>query len=347
MSIFMSSGRKGRTMGRVAWLVGLLAVLAVDALAQRDLATEFEAIPDWPEEGFVPEGWNDRYVFLDRNAKQMVLAYPVDLAEGKRAETPGRFRIERFDLTNQVDASISADVERSGSRFTYSYVVSNSARAKNSITSVLMPVPSFGDGDSITGPALWGAAPSPSRIAALQRAIGRPHGVFLSWYANDPTSVDDPDASTIRPRGKLDGLRVTSGLKPGVTLAYVRGGSYPALRKDMPEAVLRQTDPIMQIEFSSQNVVTIGPKFDADSPKVEIAADFHRGLGLMIEAGQLDRRSAAVRRARWGLERCLRTAEDPGDGSASVCDLGSAFDLRPRSDLEAGVIHAMRLSLAD
>ena len=68
-----------------------------------------------------------------------------------------------------------------------------------------------------------------------------------------------------------------SQLMPGLTVAYAQGGGYPDPRRgDMPEAVLSQSDPIIQIEFNSQNILTVGPKFGPESSKALILEDFRR-----------------------------------------------------------------------
>ena len=163
---------------------------------------------------------------------------------------------------------------------------------------------------------------------------------------NDPGTNVDPDASAILPGGELDGFRVTSRLKPGMTLAYVQGGSPPGLRGDMPRGVLEQTVPLMQIEFNSQNLVAIGPKFDAEASQREILADFHSGIARMADAGYIDRHSRAVGRALAVLQGCLRTVTSANEGSVAGCDLDAAFSADPQPGVEAGVLNAMRLSLA-
>jgi len=332
-------------MNRPLFFLGFLA--SATALAQQDYNTAYRALPIWPQDDIIQREWDEQYVFLDPDAGQMILAYPSNLGRPDFEQAPGAYRIERFDLNNQVDASLSVDVQRSGPNFTYTYGVSNSAQAKKAIRSVRIPATMFGDEDTIFGPAQWGAAASPSRINAVRMAIGKPDGVLLAWYANDPRSVDDPDASAILPGGELGGFRVTSRLKPGLTLAYVQGGIRPGIRGDMPRSVIEQTIPVMQVEFNSQNVVTIGPKFDAEAPRMEIVEDFHHGIGRMVDAGQLSGSSPAVRQALHVLEQCLETAGETGNGASAACGIDSAFDAQPEPGVESDILNAMRLSLTE
>ena len=132
MSIFTASGPSPLFfyMKRLNCLPVILALISTTSLAEQDLPT-YKNIPIWPEDGIIPKEWQDRYVFVDLDAGQMVLAYPTRLARGDARHYPEPFRIERFDLNNQVDASISVSVRRgSDSNFIYEYEVSNSSEAQ-------------------------------------------------------------------------------------------------------------------------------------------------------------------------------------------------------------------------
>ena len=209
-------------MRRALYLVSLIALVSAPAHAQRDYGPEFSSISTWPENDVVPTESDGEYVFLSRDGDEMVLAYPVGLALGNE-EKSGELRVERFYRNNLVDASLLVDVEGAGLSYTYKYGVSNSPEARQAVRSIRVVAAELGDGDSISGPPLWGAVKAPSRINAVQHAIGTSEGVFLAWYVNDPGTNVDADASAIPPGGKLDGFRVTSRLKPGITLAYVPG----------------------------------------------------------------------------------------------------------------------------
>lgn len=340
-------------MKRRSCLLAFLATLSATGLAQRDLTAEFRSTPIWPEDDVIPAELNGRYVYLDPDAGQMVLVYPSHLARDDVGQSVGDYRIERFDLTDQVDASFSFGVRRRGPHYFYTYEIANSAQARHAIRSIRMPTPAFGHDDSIAGPTRWNVRTDRIRtiavryVNAMRLAIGRPTGFFLVWSTSYPRSAADPDASAILPSGTMEGFRVTSRLKPGFTLAYVQGAYSPRLRGAMPEAVLDQTDPLMQLEFSSQNVVMIGPRFAAETPKLEIAEDFHRGIDRMVAAGQLRDDSPAIRQALNVLEQCLGTAEETLDGSPTACDLDFAIDANPEPGVETHVLDAMRLSLGE
>ena len=306
--------------------------------------SDISSIPIWPKDGVIPVEWKDRYVFLDLDAGQMVLAYPEGLSRLRSDRVGGALRIERFDLKNQVAPVLSVTVRRNSQKsFTYEYKVANLASAKKAINNVRIPTRVFGPDDSILGPVRWGAAASRSSVTAIRRAAGVEQGYFLVWYTNDPDSIHDPDASAIRPGQSLSGFKVKSGLMPGFTIAYVQGGDLPALRKDMPEAVLEQTDPIMQIEFNSQNMVTMGPKFSIASPKSHVAEDFRAGIDFLIEARSIQKDSPAILGAQEIIARCIDdTNESPGQ--ARECRFDSTLLMRANSTVEMDILHAMNLN---
>ena len=343
MSIFTASGPRALFfyMKRLNCLPVILALISTTSLAEQDLPT-YKNIPIWPEDGIIPEEWQDRYVFLDLDAGQMVLAYPTRLARGDARHYPEPFRIERFDLNNQVDASISASVRRgSDSNFIYEYEVSNSSEAKQAIRSLRIPTRKFGPDDAILAPATWRGAAVHSSINAIRLSVGTPTGVFLDWYRFGP------DSSQFHPGTTMKGFKVKSQLMPGLIVAYAQGGSHPARRGDMPEAVLSQSDPILQIEFNSQNILTVGPKFGPESSKALILEDFRRGIDLQVDSGQTELDFPSVRHALEVVQQCLAGGDENSSGDLRSCDLDFAFSLNPTPGLESDVLNAMRLSLAE
>ena len=158
--------------------------------------------------------------------------------------------------------------------------VSNSSEAKQAIRSLRIPTRKFGPDDAILAPATWRGAAVHSSINAIRLSVGTPTGVFLDWYRFGP------DSSRFLPGTTMKGFKVKSQLMPGLIVAYAQGGSHPARRGDMPEAVLSQSDPILQIEFNSQNILTVGPKFGPESSKALILEDFRRRIDLQVDSGQ-------------------------------------------------------------
>jgi hypothetical protein len=314
---------------RLSWFFGLVLVIAQTALAEQSRDDALESPPDWPVGGVIPATLHDKYVFVDRRAGQMVLAYPENLGEPGSEQNPGPLHVERFDLNNQVDATFAVAIQPRADSFIYSYRVANSHNAKQAIRSFNIPAPRFGSDDAMSAPAHWNKAASPSQISAIQRSIGLPSGVFLDWYSLDW------NRSLIAPGTALGGFRVISTLRPGFVVAYVQGGGFsPNLREDMPAVVLEQSAPVLRREFNSQQVLMIGPKFTSDTPAAHIASDFQIGIRKLVERKALKGSSPAIREALTVLQ-----------GFSEDRQPRVALSAQPQPGLETDVITAMKLSL--
>jgi hypothetical protein len=315
------------TVKRFSWL--LVLALAQAAFAEQDGNGALKSPPDWPASGAIPATLHDQYVFVDRRAGQMVLAYPENLGQPEFKQSPGPLHIERFDLNNQVGASFSVAVQVGEKSLTYSYRVANSRNARQAIRSFNIPATQVRNEDSMFAPEHWNKAASPSQIDAMRLAIGSPSGVFLSWYSLDWNK------SVIAPGTELGGFRVISTLRPGFVVAYAQGGGFsPNLRDDMPAAVLEQSVIVLRKEFNSQQVLTIGPKFAADTPAAEIARDFQIGIGKLIERKQLKGSSPAIREALQALQPYSETYQP-----------SLVLRAKPQPGLETDVINALKVSL--
>ena len=314
---------------RLSWFFGLVLVLAQTAFAEQDRDAELESPPDWPVDGVIPATLHDEYVFVDRRAGQMVLAYPENLGAPGSEQNPGPLHIERFELNNQVAASFSVAIQPGANSLIYSYRVANSHNAKQAIRSFNIPAVQFGSDDAMSAPAHWNKAASPSQISAIRLSIGLPSGVFLDWYSLDWNK------SVIAPGTALGGFRVISTLRPGFVVAYVQGGGFsPNLREDMPAVVLEQSASVLRREHNSQQVLIIGPKFAADTPAAHIALDFQIGIGKLVERKALEGSSPAIREALQVLQRFSETHQPR-----------VALSAQPQPGLETDVITAMKLSL--
>jgi len=320
-----------RVRSVVTLCVAALALSCASTEAQQEFGREFKMPPTWPANDRPPADLGGKYVYFDAAAKQMILAYPERLGEPNFAQNPGALKVHRFDLNTQVGASFSASVQRDtrpkSQQFIYTYAVDNARPAKYPIGSFDVVTSQFGGVDAVTAPIGWKAATAGSSINAIRASIGQPIGVFLSWYALSSDKF-------IAPGGRRSGISVSSALKPGLVVAYARGGQRPALSSEMPEEVLMQTVALMQMENNSQNVFTIGPKFGATASPEAIARDFDAGIKRLIEAKQLDRESQAVQEAQRVLAGVTTRAGAP-----------AALRAPATRGLEAELIAAIKLSL--
>lgn len=228
---------------QISYVLGFLVVALFSGVVlaqQADINAALSPVPIWPADGLIPPELQDRYVFLDFKAGQMVLAYPKNAGQPNSERSRGLQRVERFDLNNQVKPSLLVTVRPDGEYFTYRYRVSNAKQAKQAIRSLQIPVAELSDDYRIFAPANWSATASPAEARDVPIGIGRASGVSLNWYVNDPSSIDS-NASAVMPGHEEGGFHVTSALKPGFTLAHARGrGSRVNLPEDLPPPVLEQ-----------------------------------------------------------------------------------------------------------
>ena len=351
---------------------GLALLSATAAFAQRGgVGVGLSPVPIWPSDGVVPASLGDWYVFLDIQSNQLVLTWPEDLGSPSFERKPGARRIERIDLNNRVEPSVSIAVRRSESGFEYRYRVTNGETAEQPIRRLEMPVSAFRIGtDTIVAPASWTntaepipntgvqglAVPNVSMQYLLTEDIPkeilsellRNLPVLLRWDADSRPRGGQAQFSAIPPGGQRDAFEVRSPLRPGFTTVYAFGGAPPELDGDIPSVVREQARPILISR--GQPAVTIGPMIRAEASTREIVGDFQLGISRLAEEGRLDAGSPAIHealRALDGYMDYLRAAYT-GMEDVPLADLqGSplAFRETPGNDLEAEVLQAMQLSL--
>lgn len=306
--------------------------------AETSYSARYQAIPVWPEGGLTAEELDGKYVYLNPDRTEVVLAYPSDLRKNGQGEHEfsGALKIHHFQLNNRTEASIVADINRSGSeKYTYTYSIENADSGRQSVQSIRIVVPEYYSDGAMLSPDGWKGTLSESKINAIRVAIGESAGVFLGAHSTDWNLFN------IEPGESLSGFRVRSGLSPGFTLAYLRGGGYlPDLNEDMPRAVLDQVVPILQREHNSQNVIIIGPRYSTDDTRQEVACDYYDGILRMVDSGQLDGKSPAVAEAITVLRHYI---ENTGAVAGNARPI--VFDQKPRAGLEREVLQALEWSL--
>ncbi len=292
-------------------------------------------IPLWPADGNLPRKLDGRLVFFDAANGQLVIAVPENFGEPGFANAPGRRNVLRFDLNSLVQATINVAVQETQNKFSYTYRVANSGRAKHAITTWHLVLPVFEAGDVTAAPPNWKASPVTTQASVISAGLGTnvATGVLLSFFKNDPRSATDPLISAIHPGTALAGFEISSSRKPGFTTAFVQGGQFVNLPSNLPHEVYEQAAPMLKFESNSQPVITLAPKFDLSAPKISIVQDFHLGLQRLVQHRLLDR-SPAVQEALSKLETYLKNAGGP-----------LQFDQKPAPGLESEIISAMKLSV--
>jgi len=345
-------------MKRTFLLLAAIAASAVLSMAQPGPGVHLSPVPTWPADGVVRPEFSAKYVFVDIDAGQLVIAVPENLGEAGGDANTGPRRILRFDLENQVRPSVSTEVRVAGPLFTYDYRVANDASARKPIMrfNIVVPAsakhyengsrPPVSEEYAMAAPPNWKGSALSTQTERGRASTDSDATPSLSWFKNDPRSADDPVASAILPGAVLEGFRVESTLRPGFTTGYFRGGGKTNLPGDLPRVVLDQAVPALKREFNSQVVPTIGPMFDAATPTVVVVNNFHAGIDRMVAGGLLDGDSPAVKEALAVLKRYMDAAAGQSDQPLeNFVGPSLSFTEGPKRGREAEILAAMRLSL--
>ena len=184
------------------FLLGFFTLITCAAFAQPvGVGVKLSPVPIWPKSGVIPIELQDRYVFLDPEAGELVLAYPEDVGNAEFEAGSGALRVRRIDLGNQVAASISIDVERKGTEFEYRYRVANHKQARHPIQQLQVAVPITGEPDNrVAAPLNWfGSVTAGPRPADLEFR----HPLSGEGYAAQLDSSPDRAKSATRPTAEV------------------------------------------------------------------------------------------------------------------------------------------------
>jgi hypothetical protein len=234
----------------------------------------------------------DKYVFIDLAANEYVLAYPGNLgSETFEKDGPEPLRIARYELLRSVDPAVALAITAAGQKYKYAYTVTNGPKAKQSIDQWAMVLPVLARRDPIRQPEGWIAIIQNPRTFKLKNPEWIRGGVAAVWSFQKPENVVQPGQSKT-------GFELESQLNPGFTIAYLRKAesveSRVATHGNVPKAVKDQIDLLLAVEYNSQTVLTLGPKFDRNTDHHTVALDFIEGINVLGRMGRLDPKSEFV-----------------------------------------------------
>lgn len=325
---------------RLLFITYLVMLVSGAATAQSlEVGVELSPVPIWPKDGVVPAELQHRYVFLDPEANQLVLAFPASLGSEESESAAGALQLRRIDLANQVSVSLSVSVERKGSEFEYRYRAANHGRAVHAVRQLQLTVPISDEQDHrVVAPTNWLSSvivepgrggleynhplahaefPDPfngshgmvmhsySETAPLvgnftNTGIFEPSSSFLHWYVDDDLDAKQTAESVIHPSSERDGFIVHSPLRPGITTVYSYGMSPSLFESDVPSVVRAQAEPMLR--HVGQPTFTVGPTFSEYTSRIEIVAAYHLAFQRLIRHGRLSESSVAVREALAAME---------------------------------------------
>jgi hypothetical protein len=290
-------------------------------------------VPAWPADGTIPPALKNKYVFVDLEKNEYVLAYPSNLGTPAfDKDGPAPLKISRYELLRNVDPDVVVEVTRAGAAKTkYAYTVTNRMAAKQSIDQWLLVVPLQAAGDSISHPAGWFSILQKGRKFKLKNPEWIRDGAAAVWSFGQ-------DAEVIKPGGTKKGFDIESNLKPGFTIAYFSKAESVAATVgasgNIPKAVKDQLDSLLTIEYNSRTVLTIGPKFDKAVDDHTVAQDFVEGIASLSRSGALDSNSEFVKTT-------LNELKGISPGTASPVKLTA----QARTPMETEVSNALKAAL--
>jgi len=291
-------------------------------------------VPAWPADGTIPAALKNKYVFVDLDKNEYVVAYPSNLGTPAfDKDGPGPLKTARHELQRNVDPEITFEVTRSGSaKLRYTYTVMNRPSAGQSIDQWLLVVPLQAGSDSIHHPAGWFSILQRGRTFKLKNPEWIRSGAAAVWSFEKDTEV-------IKPGVTKKGFEIESELKPGFTIGYFckaeSVAATVATSGNVPKAVKDQIDSLLTIEYNSRTLLTIGPKFDKAVDDRTIALDFIEGINALGRSGALDPNSDFVKNTLSELKSI-----SPGAGSGAV-----KMTAQARTPVETEILNALKAAL--
>jgi len=336
-----------RAVNRMFVLI-LLAAVRIAYAQQKDPVglTDFPA-PAWPKDGKVPAELKDKYVFIDLDKNEYVVAYPENLPvtetpaakQAYEKDGPGSLRIGHYPLLRNVDPAVLLTVTSSSAgKYKYAYSVADSPKAKQSIDQWSIIIPEQAAGSDIKYPAGWFGVLQSDRVFKVKNPDWIKNGAAAVWSFEKPEQV-------IQPGGVLTGFELETNLRPGFTIGYFRkaesvdaqvaasGCGAGSSCAGVPKPVKDQLDPLLRVEYNSKTIVTLGPKFDKSADDKAVAADFIEGITTLSNTGELDPNSDFVKNALTELKKVQSSGNSP------------TLTTPAKTPVETEILGAMKISL--
>ncbi len=295
------------------------------------LAIELPALPLYPRDGNIPATLKDRFVFLDQQTNQFIVAFEPIKGSTARSIT------QRTSLATGVCPSLTAAFKKNETgAIDYEYRAANLAGASQELWTWVLPLAFREPVRIMRAPLGWYGdeanldetfqanafevmtySLSKDRIQQLQASMIKRK---VDWYAR------------IAPRHSRGPYRIASKALPGIVTAYFQGFFVPTANSSWPPEVLGQVLTLHFTENNSVSLLTLGPKFDPGVQKSAIATDYLSVIDRAIKQKRL-RPSAFL-------------AEIMKQLSAGAIDSGIHPASQPSTPLEKQILSGLELSLS-
>jgi len=311
-------------------LICLICLIHVAAFAQE---RKIELPPTWPADGKVPERLKNQYVFLSPQQDTLIVRMPVDVDNPN-----GPRRVVRVALRNQLHPSIRVTMSSpEPERYRYNYTISNSSKAKDRIGTWALVVPLEDEAFDMSHPSTpehqgWSGKTRVTTVNAPRVGLpGWPLGCYARWFRNEKSKLVAPGSS-------VGGFEITSANSPGLTTAFFESDIPP--RFELIQGAPAEMDK--EMEFYNKDPawrghprVTIGPRFPASTPALDIIKDFQSGIGRLITDKRLEAGSPFVKELqKWLTEAIRENSPRPFRITA-----------QPTTEFEAEIKAALEISL--
>ena len=306
----------------------------------------FSPVPIWSSDGIISPEYQDKYVFFDVETGEAVLAYPANLGTPEYETSPGDLVIRRFALSRNVEPEMSVTVEGINPlKYRYEYTVKNRAGARNPIKRWNIVLPREALDDVALNPVRpdgWTSLTSQSREYAMEDAEAE-------WVHSGATArfSNMDDETQVSAGREIGGFILESQLKPGYTLAYFRSKNSPDRPNGdtLPLEVQTQLGRLIQIEFNSKSLSTLGPKYPPDTHEYTIVRDFRTAVTHFIRSGMLDADSPFVTDLMRSFNGYIQTYRSAGVELHEFVGPRIRIFIEPETALEVEIAAAVALSL--
>ncbi|MDP8988717.1 MAG: hypothetical protein M3N41_01385 [Acidobacteriota bacterium] len=298
-------------------------------------AIELPALPVYPKDGNIPATLKDRFVFLDQQTNQFIVAFePI---KGSKARTI----TQRTSLATGVCPSLTAAFKKNETgAIDYEYHVANLAGARQELSTWILPLAFREPVRILRAPLGWYGA------EANLDETGQANAFEVMTYSLSKDRVQQLRSSMIKrkvdwyariaPRQQRGPYRITSKALPGIVTTYFQGFFLPTANSSWPPEVLGQVLTLSSTENNSVSLLTVGPKFDPSVKRSTIASDYRTVLDRAIKQKRL-RPSAFLSEA---LARLTELAIDPANQTSIK------LTSQPSTPLERQILSALELSLS-
>jgi hypothetical protein len=265
---------------------------------------KIELPPTWPANGRIPERLKNQYVFLSPQQDTLIVRMPVN-----ENNPDGPRRVVRVALHNQLHPSVRVTMSSpEPGRYQYNYTISNSLKAKDRIGTWALVVPLEDEAFDMAHPDTrehqgWSGKTRSTTVNAPRVGLPDwPLGCYAGWFRKEKSKLVTPGSSV----GEFE---IMSANSPGLTTAFFESDIPP--RFELIQGAPAEMDK--EMEFYNKDPawrghprVTIGPRFPASTPALDIVKDFQSGIERLVTDKRLEAGSPFVKELRKWLTDTIR-----------------------------------------